>query len=161
MHFRTLAVAFAMSSCCTSYCSETNSLAHALFCLPSISLRSEVRPELCRHESAAIQKPISAGSVESGDNESVQSNWEFHSRIVRSDQFYLIQTKGLPESGFGRFVDGIFTPEVFRLGKVSVSCPVATAIKRKNPLSLLSGFATGEEPTGNLCLIYKILVVTW
>jgi len=33
-------------------------------------------------------------------------------------------------------LDNIFNPEVFRLGKTSVSCSIFTAIKRKNPLCL-------------------------
>jgi hypothetical protein len=161
MHPRKLAVALAMSLSCTSYGGETNDCGHALFCLPSVSLRTEAVPEVLPNKSTAIEKPVYSVSVSSGENEGIQNEWDFHSRILRSDQFYLTQAKASPESGFGRFIDGIFTPEVFRLGKASVSCPITTAIKRKNPLCLLSGLAAGEEPTGGLSLIYKILAVTW
>ena len=40
------------------------------------------------------------------------------------------------ENGLDRFIDNTFSPEVFRVGKVEVSCSLLTAIKRKNPLCL-------------------------
>ncbi len=40
------------------------------------------------------------------------------------------------EDGFDRFIDSAFSPEVFRVGKMEASCPLLTAIKRKNPLWL-------------------------
>jgi hypothetical protein len=161
MHFPTLGVAFAMSLCCTSYSGETNDSARVRFCLPPINLRPQARPEVLSVESAAAVKPLSFASVGSSGDEHVLSDWDFHSRVVRSDRFYLVQSKPLPESGLVRFVDGIFTPEVFPVGKASVSSPFLTVIKRKNPLCLLSGLAPGEEPTGDLSLIFKILIVSW
>jgi hypothetical protein len=42
------------------------------------------------------------------------------------------------DSAIQRTIDAIWEPEVFSLGKVKVSCSVATAVKRKNPLCLLT-----------------------
>jgi hypothetical protein len=112
-------------------------------------------------EPTDTEKPITSASVSSSGNEIVLRDSDFHSSVFRSDRFYLTQSRALPQNGLVRFVDGVFTPEVFQVGKASVSSPFATAIKRKNPLCLLSGLAPGEEPTGNLSLIFKILVVTW
>jgi hypothetical protein len=40
------------------------------------------------------------------------------------------------ENEFDRFIDSTFSPEVFRVGKTEVACPLLTAIKRKSPLWL-------------------------
>lgn len=159
--FPKVAVAFAMSLCCTGYCGETNDCARGLFCLAPIKLRTEARPEVLTLEPTAAERSIPSASVSSTGALVVPSDWDFHSSVTRSDRFYLTQSKALPESGVVRFVDGIFTPEVFQVGKASVSSPFLTVIKRKNPLCLLSGFAAGEEPTGSLSLIFKALVVSW
>lgn len=44
----------------------------------------------------------------------------------------------VPESWAARSLDSVFRPEEFRVGKTTVSCSVATAIKRRNPLCLLN-----------------------
>jgi hypothetical protein len=112
-------------------------------------------------EPAATERSISTASANNSGNEIVLSDWGVHSSLIRSDRLYLAQSKTLPESGLVGFVDGIFTPEVFQVGKASVSSPFLTVIKRRNPLCLLSGLTAGQEPTGNLSLIFKVLVVTW
>jgi|SRR5579859_1844239 len=63
---------------------------------------------------------------------------EFHSRIIRSGQFYLTEPEPKSENSLVRAADAIWSPEVIKLGKTSVSCPLVTAIKRKNPLCLLN-----------------------
>ena len=161
VNFPKLAVAFGIGLCFTAHCGETNDCAHTLFCLAPVKLRTEARPEAPALEPTDADRPVPSASASSSGNEIVLSDWNFHSTVFRSDRFYLTQSRALPENGLVRFVDGIFTPEVFQLGKASVSSPFATAIKRKNPLCLLSGLAAGEEPTGSLSLIFKILVVTW
>ena len=40
------------------------------------------------------------------------------------------------ENGLDRFIDRTFSPEVFKVGKMEISCSLLTAIKRKNPLCL-------------------------
>ena len=63
---------------------------------------------------------------------------EFHSRIIRSGQFYLSEPEPKSENNLVRAAEAIWSPEVIKLGKTSVSCPLVTAIKRKNPLCLLN-----------------------
>jgi len=57
-----------------------------------------------------------------------------YQRLDRAGYF----TRGptISRNALDRSLDNIFNPEVFRLGKTSVSCSVFTAIKRKNPLCL-------------------------
>lgn len=51
---------------------------------------------------------------------------------------YVIFHEPPTDNPYVRAVDAIFTPEVIRLGKMSLACSVVTAIKRKNPLCLLN-----------------------
>jgi len=70
--------------------------------------------------------------------ESSLSASEFHSRVIRSDEFYLTRAELPADSGVVRFLENTFTPEVVHIGKVPVTCSIITAIKRKNPLCLLN-----------------------
>jgi hypothetical protein len=63
---------------------------------------------------------------------------DFHSRVIRSGEFYLTQPEPNSENRFVRAAEAIWTPEVVKIGKTSVSCAIITAIKRKNPLCLLN-----------------------
>jgi hypothetical protein len=58
--------------------------------------------------------------------------------VIRPGEFYLIQAQPVAENRFVRAAEAIWSPEVVHLGKTTVSCPVITAIKRKNPLCLLN-----------------------
>jgi hypothetical protein len=51
---------------------------------------------------------------------------------------YLTAPTPPSESRFTRALEAVFVPEVIKVGKVSVSCSVITAIKRKNPFCLLN-----------------------
>ena len=62
-----------------------------------------------------------------------------HISFVRTDQFYLVRSEPPAfQHGGNRFLDQVFRPEEFRVGKFAVSSPIATAVKRKNPLCLLN-----------------------
>jgi hypothetical protein len=124
------------------------------FSMPSIRLRDELKPALA--EKVPSRPPTSTTLAGNTSLESVLSDGDLHSHVVRSDTFYLTQAKALPDEGVDRFVASIFTPEFFQIGKASVSSPVATVIKRKNPLCLLSGLGTD----GGL-LTYILLKVSW
>jgi hypothetical protein len=80
--------------------------------------------------------PVTSGDSFELDNSAAPG--EFHSRVIRSGEFYLTRPESKSDSGVVRFVEGIFTPEIIRVGKTSVSCSVITAVKRKNPLCLLN-----------------------
>lgn len=62
-----------------------------------------------------------------------------HGSFIRPDEFYLIRSEQpVFDRGVNRFLDQVFRPEEFKLGKHSVSSSITTAIKRKNPLCLLN-----------------------
>ncbi|SRR5260221_10140726 len=63
---------------------------------------------------------------------------EFRSRVIRPGEFYLVEKEPSSENRFVRAAEAIWSPEVVRIGRTSVSCSVLTAIKRKNPLCLLN-----------------------
>ena len=153
-----LAVALVTNLRCVSLCAGTNACAAVSiqFAQPELHLRGEQGPGLFQVERTAAAKPISSVSVSNTQSEKPLSDFDFHSRVFRSDRFYLTQSKKLPDSGVARFVDEIFTPEVVQVGKVSVSSPILTAVERKNPLSLLSGLGTDKG-----LLTYILLELSW
>jgi hypothetical protein len=106
------------------------------FSLPSVQLRSETRTQ-SEKSASDIQRPA-AISVQNVALETSLSNFEPRSSVVRSDEFYLVRTQVGFDSPVERFVDSVFRPEVYHLGKTEVSCSFLTAIKRKNPLCLLN-----------------------
>ena len=150
-----LAVAFVINMRCVGFCGETNNCEAPpiQFSLPPMRLRGE---------SGILQtegtegKTVSSLPIGTARSENTLSDRDFHSRVFRSDRFYLTQPKALPDSGVARFVDMVFTPEVVQVGKVSVSSPVLTVMKRRNPLCLLSAFATDRG-----LLTFNLLELSW
>ena len=63
---------------------------------------------------------------------------KYHERLKQTG--YLTRPEPPSENLLIRIADSTFRPEVFRIGKTSVSCSIVTAIKRKNPLCLLNPF---------------------
>ncbi len=51
---------------------------------------------------------------------------------------YLTRRELSSKNVFDRCMDAVFEPEVIHLRKIDVSCSLITAIKRKNPLCLIS-----------------------
>jgi len=62
----------------------------------------------------------------------------FHERLEQGG--YLTKPEPPSDNRLVRFAESTFRPEVFKVGKTSVSCSIVTAIKRKNPLCLLNPF---------------------
>lgn len=153
-----LAAVFVMNLRCISFCGETNNSAapSIQFSLPPMHLRAEPGSGKLQVEAAAAGRTVSSLSVDNIQSENTLSDFDFHSRVFRSDRFYLTPSKTLPDSGVARFVDMVFTPEVVQVGKVSVSSPVLTVMKRKNPLCLLSAFATDRG-----LLTFNLLELSW
>ena len=60
----------------------------------------------------------------------------YHERLERGG--YLTRPEPPSDNLLVRFADSTFRPEVFKIGKTSLSCSIVTAIKRKNPLCLLN-----------------------
>jgi len=62
-------------------------------------------------------------------------DFQIYGRLDREGYFARIEQPG---SQVDRFVDAVFAPEVMHFRKVSVSCSIVTAFKRKNPLCLIN-----------------------
>ena len=63
---------------------------------------------------------------------------KYHERLKQTG--YLTRTEPPSDNLLIRIAHSTFRPEVFKIGKTSVSCSIVTAIKRKNPLCLLNPF---------------------
>jgi len=61
---------------------------------------------------------------------------EIYQRLERGG--YLTRREPPTENLLTRFLDSNFEPEILRFRKVSVSCTLLTAIKRKNPFCLVN-----------------------
>jgi hypothetical protein len=159
MHLqKALSIAFLMTFYGMACCGGTNDIAGPAirFSLPPMRLRAEPRPNLAKPDETVSAQPTSSASVGSSTLENVLSDSDLHSSVVRSDEFYLTRPEAPSDSGLLRYVDRLFTPEVVRIGRASVSCPFVTVIKRKNPLCLLSGFGTDRT-----LISYIFLQVSW
>ena len=127
---------------CTTACAQTNqcSPASTLFFKPSLQLRHEKPVQA----SAPVAVPKPAAAVPETpppaqlELSSALYQGELHSTSIRSDVFYLTRSEE-PEfhSDTARFIDQVYRPEVFHIGKLSSSCTLWTAIKHKNPLCFL------------------------
>lgn len=125
------------AACCGFLChGQTNvMIAAAQFSLPPVQLRQETRAQSEKPTSEV--QPHTALSAQAVAFESSLKDAELRSSVVRSDEFYLVR-KQVIDNPVERFVDGVFRPEVYHLGKTEVSCSFLTALKRKNPLCLLN-----------------------
>jgi len=122
-------------------CSGQTNLASAQclsFVLPPIHLW-EPSPQ-DQATKLALAVPVSTQLTDSNHvdlNTDTDDN-ELHSRLLRSGQFYLTPPEPKAENAFVRAAESIWAPEVVKVGKTSISSPIITAIKRKNPLCLLN-----------------------
>ena len=108
------------------------------------SLREEVQPV---PESGRLRltptngpsgEPYSASaSRDRGLDAGFSNPVEQHVYRMLDEGGYLTPAKR-PDSPIQRGIDAIWEPEVFQVGRVKMSCAVATAVKRKNPLCLLT-----------------------
>jgi hypothetical protein len=110
------------------------------FCQPTLQLRPgsipkssfESQPRILAAKSteptANLTEPALVTSV---------SRPQPHSGLVRRDELYLVRNEPKLDRAFGLFVEDVYRPEVFHLGKIPMSVSVWTAIKRRNPLCLL------------------------
>ena len=126
-----------------------------------VHLRTEARPATDKTKELAPARQIPPASAEGVSLETALGDGQFHSRVVRDGEFYLRQTTARSDSPVARFVDDVFRPELIHLGKVTLSCPIVTVIKRKNPLSLLSAISTQATPTGDGQIDFKFLELSW
>jgi hypothetical protein len=153
------ALALVMSCCCVSFGGETNNCAipAVRFYQPSAQLRPNPRLERLQPDSTVSGSTVSSAPVSSAQSENTLSDWGLHSRIFRSDRFYLTQRADVSaESGLLGFVHAVFTPEVVQIGKVSVTSPILTIARKKNPLCLLSAFGTDQG-----LLTFNLLELSW
>jgi hypothetical protein len=161
-----LLIAFCMPSWGqTNGCSPTIGLS-----LPPVHLRVDFGLEPCKTSQTNVEKltlegfvhleqPTLQGSVQTVMFE--HSENDLQSSVIRPGEFYLTRPEPKSESGVLRFVDDIFTPEYFRVGKATVSSPFATVIKKKNPLCFLSSLTPSKLWTGDGQLDCKLLEISW
>jgi len=62
---------------------------------------------------------------------------QIYARLEKQGCFTKVERS---DSRIERFVENTFTPEVMHFRKVSVSCSLVTAVKRKNPFCLLNPY---------------------
>jgi hypothetical protein len=156
-----LACVFIMG--CISCSGQTNScpIPSFRFFLAPVQLRSEARPECAKSEQAASAPATPATSAGITSLNAAVGDGDFHSSVLREGEFYLTRTEGRSDNAVVRFVDEVFTPEVIHLRKVSVSSPIVTIIKRKNPLCLLSGLSAQSAPSGDGQIVFRLLELSW
>ena len=128
--------------CGSSAAAQTNvpSPTVSPFVLPPIQLWE---PPAAEEQSQTLAFAVPASPQFSGSAPHVTLNTfnddtEFHSRVIQSGQFYLTEPEPKSENRLVRAAEAIWTPEVVKVGKTSISCSVITAIKKKNPLCLLN-----------------------
>ena len=131
-------ILFSASSSAQTNVTSTNL---SRFVLPPIHLWEPASPqeETPKLALALPSSPQLSGSAQSTTLTATgNDDNEFHSGVIRSGQFYLTSPEPVAENRFVRAAESIWSPEVVKLGKTSISSPIITAIKRKNPLCLLN-----------------------
>lgn len=147
---------------CLSCGAQTNCCPATLikFAIEPLRLRPDTRQE--SHEIKPFA-PVVANLPVSKPGASFETGLhgaEFQSRVIRPGEFYLRQAAPASDNSIIRFVDGVFRPEVIQLSKVQMTCPFWTALKRKNPLCLLSGLSPGVD-TADGGIAFKVLELSW
>jgi hypothetical protein len=150
-------VFWALGLSCLSAWSQTNCdpSASKLFAMPHAELRRLDSHSEKLHQTASSdveQSQVAAAPRPSLDSSRAvtgdfSSHWtldnfrsDFDRRMYQrlEDGGYLERPTPNSENRFDRCVTAIFKPEVFQVGKTSVSCSLLTAIKRRNPLCLIN-----------------------
>jgi hypothetical protein len=129
--------------CCSAQTNTCPKPAVSFF-QPCLQLRQEPAPlpapkALPGQAERSLVKNTSAPALPAKLEVSTASADGLHGSFVRSDEFYLLRAEEPAfDHGVNRFMDQVFRPEEFHVGKYSVSSSITTAIKRKNPLCLLN-----------------------
>lgn len=101
--------------------------------LQKLKLETEPAPELSLLPPTNSTPRLEQATISHG-----QDFGDFYGPL-QPGHFYLVQPERPAHNVIVRAVEGIFDPELIRLGKTTtLSCTVVTAIKRKNPLCLLN-----------------------
>ena len=106
------------------------------FSLPPLQLRTEKEPD--------TPVPLATSIPDVGITNSTAwvasvSTTDADSPLgIYGRNFYVERVSRDDDSLFVRGLNNVFEPEGFHVGKTTVSCSLATAIKRKNPLCLLN-----------------------
>jgi hypothetical protein len=110
------------------------------FVLPPIQLWEPASPQDKSSELtlAVPPSPQLSGSTQRVALNTIGDDTEFRSRVIRPGQFYLTAPEPKSENRVVRAAEAIWSPEVVKVGKTSISCSLITAIKRKNPLCLIN-----------------------
>jgi len=110
-----------------------------LFFQPGIQLRQETRTAISKPKPPPPPAPAAAeAATPQLQLSSALYSGEPRASFVRADEFYLTRIEPQFDNGLDKFVDDVFRPEVFHIGKLPATCSIWAAIKRKNPLCLLN-----------------------
>lgn len=156
-------ISCALAICCLNSYGQTNSspATRPLFSPPTLRLRPlSSEPEKLEQARTAVSSeerqsatPVSKPEKISADVGSVaipnilpgqmsltraekDLDLEIYRRLEQGG--YLTRREPRSENVFVRGMGAIWNPEAVQIGKISVSCPIITAIKRKNPLCLIN-----------------------
>ena len=139
------ALAFFAAGGCLCCSAQTNTCPKPVlsFFQPSLQLRQEpsalpAGKTLAATEPLLVKTPSSPPPAVNLELTTASAEG-LHGSFVRPDEFYLVRAEQPAfDHGVNRFLDQVFRPEELKVGKLSVSSSITTAIKRKNPLCLLS-----------------------
>jgi hypothetical protein len=129
--------AAAVCACCHGQ--TTSGPAPIPFCQPTLQLRHDSTPAAVALQAQPVT-PKPGELVHIAPEPSLVASVNqptVHLSFVRHDQIYLVRDEARFDRDMDRLVDNVYRPEIFHVGKVPMSSPVWTAIKRKNPLCLL------------------------
>jgi hypothetical protein len=139
-----IATTLSWVSAATSLCCDGQTLGRVdsiPFCQPTVQLRPDPIPKSSVVSQPRALAPKSAEPVSNLAEPALVisvSQPEPHRGFVRRDELYLVRNEPMSDQALNRFVEDVYRPEVFHLGKIPMSISVWTAIKRKNPLCLLN-----------------------
>ncbi len=104
---------------CIGCSGQTNACADApvKFFVAPVQLRPEAKPELGKTEQNGLMPTASPSAAQVTALETSVGSDDFHSRVVRAGEFYLMRTEPRSDNPVVRFVDGVFTPEVVTWAK--------------------------------------------
>ena len=159
---RLIGLASAAILYCLPCAGQTNVVCFATrFFEPPLELRTQLAPGADKPMQAKTTQPDFSNSHEPVAFKTLLDDDELDSPIFRHAQAYLKQLQAPSDAWAARSVDMLFKPDVIRLGKASLSCPIVTVIKRKNPLCLLSGFVTDPTLSAEGGIAFRLIDLSW
>ena len=106
--------------------------------LPEFKPQSVVQPlESQTSQPSSSERPTTLAEELNVSGRFRDFDLQIYDRLEKQGCFTKVERS---DSRIERFVENTFTPEVMRFRKVSVSCSLVTAVKRRNPFCLLNPY---------------------